>query len=99
MYINPTLITIHIYGPHKGNPTCNNLNMLQGRQTEAKRWKENRGQLGDNDAQEIENHWRKALEEKDAESRIRENKLQEEIDALKKTVQTNKTSCNTEHVP
>lgn len=56
----------------------------EGRQTESKRWKENRGKLGDKDAQEIENRWKKVLEEKDADSRTRENKHLEEISALKK---------------
>ena len=62
--------------------------MFQGRQVESKRLKENRGVLhaGDSNAQEIENHWRKAVEEKDAEYSVRENKLQEEINTLKKKV-------------
>ncbi|KAJ7388235.1 hypothetical protein OS493_039069 [Desmophyllum pertusum] len=44
----------------------------EGRQVEAKRLKENRGTLGDKDAQGMENQWRKTLEEKDAESRTKE---------------------------
>lgn len=66
----------------------NNFIVSQGRQVEIKRLKENRGILhaGDSDAQEIENQWRKAMEEKDAEYGVRENKLQEEINALKNKV-------------
>ena len=60
----------------------------QGRQVEIKRLKENRGILHveDSDAQEIGNHWRKVMEEKEAEYGVRENKLQEEINALKNKV-------------
>lgn len=60
----------------------------EGRQSEIKKIKENTGVLhiDDQDVQEIEHQWRKTLEEKDAESRIRENKLQEEIDALRTKV-------------
>lgn len=58
----------------------------EGRQTEARRWQENRAKLGDKDAQEIENHWRQSSEKKDAESYARENKLLEEISLLKEKV-------------
>ena len=34
----------------------------------------------------MESHWQKVLEEKDAESQTRENKLQEQISDLKKKV-------------
>ena len=61
----------------------------QGRQVEAKRLRESRGKLGDEDAQEIDSHWQKALEEKDAESQTRENKLREQISDLEKKVKTN----------
>jgi len=56
----------------------------EGRQSEAKKIRENRGTLGDRDAQEIESHWKNVLEEKDAESRTKENKLQEEMNSLRK---------------
>ncbi|KAJ7379370.1 hypothetical protein OS493_016606 [Desmophyllum pertusum] len=58
----------------------------EGRQVEAKRLKENRGTLGDKDAQGMENQWRKTLEEKDAESRTKESKLLEQINVLKKNI-------------
>lgn len=68
----------------------------QGREAEAKRLRESRGKLGDEDAPEMENQWQKVLEEKDAESQTRENKLQEQISDLKKKVyQINSTAVVT----
>jgi len=65
---------------------CHNCSNCQGRQVEAKRLKENRGNLEDEGSPEMESHWQKVLEEKDAESQTRENKLQEQISDLKKKV-------------
>lgn len=59
---------------------------FQGRQVEAKRLRENRGKLGDKDIQEIDNHWRKLLEEKEAESKTKENRLLEKLTTLEKQV-------------
>lgn len=59
---------------------------FQGRQVEAKRVRENRGRLGDKDVQEIDNHWRKLLEEKEAESKTKENRLLEKLTTLEKQV-------------
>ena len=59
---------------------------FQGRQVEAKRVREKRGRLGDKDVQEIDNHWRKLLEEKEAESKTKENSLLEKLTTLEKQV-------------
>lgn len=59
---------------------------FQGRQVEAKRVRENRGRLGDKDVQEVDNHWRKLLEEKEAESKTKENRLLEKLTTLEKQV-------------
>lgn len=58
----------------------------EGRQVEAKRLRENRDKLGDKDVQEIDNHWRKLLEEKEAESKIKENRLLEKLTTLEKQI-------------
>lgn len=58
----------------------------EGRQVEAKRLRENRGKLGDKDAQEMDSHWRKMFEEKDVESKTRENRLLDQISTLKKQI-------------
>ena len=60
--------------------------IAQGRKVEIKRIKEGRSQVGDGGVQEIDNHWRKVLEQKDNEACVRENKLLEEINILKKKV-------------
>ena len=59
---------------------------FQGRQVEAKRLRENRGKLGDKDVQEVDSHWRKLLEEKEAESKTKENRLLEKLTTLEKQV-------------
>jgi len=58
----------------------------EGRQVEAKRLRESGGKLGDEGSPEMESHWQKALEEKDAESQTRENKLREQISDLNKKI-------------
>ena len=68
------------------NLICHNCLNCQGRQVEAKRLRESRRNLGDEGSPEMESHWQKVLEEKDAESQTRENKLQEQIRDLKKKV-------------
>ena len=65
---------------------------FQGRQVEAKRVREKRGRLGDKDVQEIDNHWRKLLEEKEAESKTKENRLLEKLTTLEKQVMVVKIS-------
>ena len=65
---------------------------FQGRQVEAKRLRENRDKLGDKDVQEIDNHWRKLLEEKEAESKTKENRLLEKLTTLEKQVMVVKIS-------
>lgn len=59
---------------------------FQGRHVEAKRLRENRGKLGDKDVQEVDSHWRKLLEEKEAESKTKENRLLEKLTTLEKQV-------------
>ena len=72
------------------NVNCNYSYLIffcfQGRQVEAKRLRENRDKLGDKDVQEIDNHWRKLLEEKEAESKTKENRLLEKLTTLEKQV-------------
>lgn len=58
----------------------------EGRQVEAKRVRESRGKLGDEGSPELESQWQTVLEEKDAESQTRENKLREQISDLKKKI-------------
>lgn len=58
----------------------------EGRQVEAKRLRENRGKLGDKDVQEVDSHWRKLLEEKEAESKTKENRLLEKLTTLEKQI-------------
>lgn len=58
----------------------------EGRQVEAKRLRDNRGKLGDKDVQEVETHWRKLLEEKDAESQTKEKRLSEKLSTLEKQI-------------
>ena len=71
------------------NLICHNCLYCQGRQVEAKRLRESGSKLGDEGSPEMESHWQKVSEEKDAESKTRENKLQEQISDLKKKV----TNC------
>lgn len=71
---------------------CHYCLNCQGRQVEAKRLRESGGKLGDEGSPEMESHsWQKVLEEKDAESQTRENKLREQISDLKKKVSINKS--------
>ena len=78
------------------NVNCNYSYLIffcfQGRQVEAKRLRENRDKLGDKDVQEIDNHWRKLLEEKEAESKTKENRLLEKLTTLEKQVMVVKIS-------
>lgn len=62
--------------------------VIQGRQSESKRLKENRDVLHtkDQNVEEIENKWRKNLEDQDAKSKMKEAKLLEEINSLKEEV-------------
>lgn len=73
------------------NLICHYCLNCQGRQVEAKRLRESGGKLGDEGSPEMESHWQKVLEEKDAESQTRENKLREQISDLKKKVSINKS--------
>lgn len=59
---------------------------------EAKRLRENRGRLGDKNVQEIDNHWRKLFEDKEAESKTKENRLLEKLTTLEKQVMVVKIS-------
>ena len=62
--------------------------VIQGRQSESKRLKENRDVLHtkDQNVEEIENKWRKNFEDQDAKSKMKEAKLLEEINSLKEEV-------------
>lgn len=75
-----------LYPPKRIIHLCHGCFSCQGRQVEAKRVRESRGKLGDEGAPELESQWQTVLEEKDAESQTRENKLREQISDLKKKV-------------